>query len=431
MRKLVILILFISSYQLTFSQDRIYAQKVIDTLSSATFHGRGYVFNGDIKAAEYIRTEMKQAGVQPFVSDYFHPFSLNVNTFPSTMVVELIDDATPELIAGVHYVVNPSSNTLKGAFTTYFVSGKGLLNDKVFKRLQRSKCKGEVLVLDTMDKKNKELQKRKSVILKKFRGKALIEITTDLTWSVGRMPHSYGAIKLKAGILDIKHIKEHPRSFFFNIENKYIPEYKTKNVCGIIKGRTHPDSFVFFTAHYDHLGGMGKNTFIPGANDNASGVAMMLDMAKHFTENPPEYSLVFIGFAGEEAGLVGSYNFVKELKDIADPTKIKFVINMDLMGSGEKGMMAVNGKIYEKEFAMLETINKTKGYLPVVKKRGKAANSDHYFFSESGIPAFFFYLMGDYHFYHEVDDSAENLRLGEYYDKSFLLIKDFLEALQN
>jgi aminopeptidase YwaD len=431
MRKLIFLLFIVTASQNLFAQNRKYAQYIIDTLSSAEFHGRGYVFNGDIKSAEFIKTEMINAGLAPFVTDYFHPFTLNVNTFPSEMDMQVDSEDKSNLVPGVDFVVNPSSNSLHGTYATHYISGEDLQNNRTFRMLKRSKCKGKVLVLDTMDKKDKDLQHRKSLVLKNFKGKAVIEITDDLTWSVGRRPLNYGAVKLKTGMLDIAELKAQPQNITFGIQNEYIESYKAKNVCGIIKGAVRPDSFVFFTAHYDHLGRMGEDTYIPGANDNASGVAMMLDMAKYFSENPPKYSLVFIGFAAEEAGLVGSYNFVKELRSFVDPTKIRFVINMDLMGSGEKGIMAVNGKIFEEEFDILEQINSDKGYLPLVKKRGKAANSDHYFFSESGIPAFFFYLMGEYHFYHEVEDSAENLRLGKYYDRSFLLIRDFLEALQN
>jgi len=92
--------------------------------------------------------------------------------------------------------------------------------------------------------------------------------------------------------------------------------------------------------------------------------------------------------------------------------------------------MAVNGRVFTDEFDMLKDLNDNKGYLTDVRARGKAANSDHYFFSERGILAFFFYLMGPYHHYHNVNDSPENLRLDEHYDKSFRLIRDFIGELQ-
>ena len=73
--------------------------------------------------------------------------------------------------------------------------------------------------------------------------------------------------------------------------------------------------------------------------------------------------MVFIGFAAEEAGLVGSYFFVNDLEGYVEPSKIKFVVNMDLMGSGQEGIMAVNGAILPEAYALLEGINNEKKYL--------------------------------------------------------------------
>ncbi len=56
---------------------------------------------------------------------------------------------------------------------------------------------------------------------------------------------------------------------------------------------------------------MGGNTIFRGANDNASGIAMLLSLAKYYKENPPKYSIMFIAFGGEEIGLLGSQYFVK------------------------------------------------------------------------------------------------------------------------
>ena len=74
----------------------------------------------------------------------------------------------------------------------------------------------------------------------------------------------------------------------------------------MIKGTLFPDSFFVFTAHYDHLGTMGASVIFPGAHDNASGVAFLLDLARHFSSTPPPYSLIFLFLSGEEAGLKGS-----------------------------------------------------------------------------------------------------------------------------
>ena len=92
--------------------------------------------------------------------------------------------------------------------------------------------------------------------------------------------------------------------------------------------------------------------------------------------------------------------------------------------------MVFNGTINPSEFQLLKTINDKEKYLPAVKIRGKAANSDHYWFAQSGVPAFFFYLMGPYPFYHDVNDQATALPLTNF-EQAFMLFQSFISQLQN
>ena len=109
------------------------------------------------------------------------------------------------------------------------------------------------------------------------------------------------------------------------------------------------------TAHYDHLGRLGSETFFPGGNDNASGVAMMLSVAEKFKNKPlRNINLMVVAFAGEEIGLLGSKHLSEH--PVIPLDKIKFQLNMDIMGSGEKGITAVNGRIFKKEFKKLQKL---------------------------------------------------------------------------
>src|SRR5690606_28226653 len=133
------------------------------------------------------------------------------------------------------------------------------------------------------------------------------------------------------------------------------------------------DSFVVVSAHYDHLGMMGKGTYFRGASDNASGTSLMLDLAAHYAQTKPKYSMVFVAFGSEEIGLVGSKAFVD---DAVVPLKsIKAVLNIDLMGGGSEGVTVVNGSVYTKLFDLVELANKD-ARLSKIKVRGKSANSD-------------------------------------------------------
>ncbi len=105
-----------------------------------------------------------------------------------------------------------------------------------------------------------------------------------------------------------------------------------------------------------------------------------------------------------------------------------FVTNVDLVGTGNEGITVVNATEFPKEFNLLNRINDSTKYLVKINARGKAANSDHYWFTEKGVPAFFIYTLGGIKAYHDVFDKAETLPLNKYNDL-FKLIVNFNEKI--
>jgi hypothetical protein len=101
---------------------------------------------------------------------------------------------------------------------------------------------------------------------------------------------------------------------------------------------------------------------------------------------------------------------------------------MDIMGTGEDGITVVNGTLFKNEFDKLKQINLEHNFIKDVKIRGKAANSDHYFFSEHGVHACFIYTMGGIKAYHDIYDKAETLPLNEF-QNLFELITKFGDSL--
>ncbi len=108
--------------------------------------------------------------------------------------------------------------------------------------------------------------------------------------------------------------------------------------------------------------------------------------------------------------------------------RIKQLINIDIMGNAEKGITVVNGEVFRPQFDKLVAINQKANYLPTVAIRGKAKNSDHYYFSEKGIPSFFIYSMGGPGFYHDVMDTAASLQL-THYEKVAQCLIEFVNQL--
>lgn len=373
MKKLC-LIIFIINPVFLFAQDLAFGKQVVDTLTSTTFWGRGYTRDGMHKAADYLVAQFQSYGLSPLKGKTFlQDFSYPVNTFPGDMDVTVNGK---KLVPGKDFLVSPES--------------KGV------------KAKGKLLQMDSIQFFNQE----KRIIFK---------LEEKLTWSVAPEVADYTLIQL-----DKKSVSLPLSDFEVKIENKFVEKFKTANVCGMVKGTSKPDSLLFITAHYDHLGGMGSDTYFPGANDNASGVSLLLNLARYYAKNPPPYSVVFICFAGEEIGMVGSRYFTEN--PMVPLKNIRFLINTDLAGTGEEGITVVNATEFPKEFAMMTSINDQSHLLTKINVRGKAANSDHYFFTEKGVPSFFFYTMGGIKAYHDIYDKAETLPLNEHEDLFKLLI---------
>ena len=391
-------------------QDSLYTREIIKTLCSEKYHGRGYVKSGDKKTAVFIEKEFKRNGLKPFpFSGYRQYFSFSVNTFPSKMEVK-IDGKL--LAAGIDYIVHPGSPTIKGTF-------KVLRVNKSISAYTDDELKDQWILLDTNQTDNLLSNEDFKDWLhpnKKINGIVKVE-PKKLTWSVSTSVQEFGMITLlKSSIVD------YPESIALNIQTKFIEKHSTSNVLGYIEGKIRKDSLILVSAHYDHLGRMGEEVIFPGANDNASGIAMLMQLGKHFslTENQPEYSMLFVAFAGEEAGLIGSKFYTEN--PLFPLSKIKFLLNLDLLGTGDEGMMVVNATEFPSEFQKLDSINNVHQYLPKISKRGKAANSDHYWFSEAGVPSFFCYTLGGISAYHDVYDIAETLPLTKFNELQKLFI---------
>ena len=110
------------------------------------------------------------------------------------------------------------------------------------------------------------------------------------------------------------------------------------NLIGVIEGK-RPDEMVLFSAHYDHLGigqSVGGDSIYNGANDDASGVTAVIELARYFqSQAKPERTLVFVVFTAEEVGGYGSQYFSKQL----NPSKIVAMLNIEMIGKiSNKGL---------------------------------------------------------------------------------------------
>lgn len=201
--------------------------------------------------------------------------------------------------------------------------------------------------------------------------------------------------------------------------------YRSQNICGYIPGQV--DTMIVFTAHYEHLG-MHLDTIFPGAHDNASGTAAIMDIARMAAKQPGYYTYVFLLFGGEESGLVGSHYFADN--PLISFSKVKLLINIDLFCGGDEGLMVVNGKSPETSHYVdiLEMLNTRNGYTPKVNRRDNAPNSDHWYLSAHCPSIFIYTLGGPYGGYHSPTDTCEGCGLANYH-RHMLLLRSFVEHL--
>jgi Zn-dependent M28 family amino/carboxypeptidase len=203
------------------------------------------------------------------------------------------------------------------------------------------------------------------------------------------------------------------------------------NVAAVVPGMDAAAAALVIGAHYDHLGMGGAGSLDakpdgrlhPGADDNASGVAALVELARRLAPRRGELrrSVVFAAFAGEEEGTLGSSFFVKTPP--AAVRAIAAMLNLDMVGRLRGGALEVHGTGTSAAFpALVEGANRTAGLRLVLDPKG-AGPSDHNAFFLAGHPVLAF-TTGVHDDYHRPTDTAERVD-----GPGLLRIVDFVESL--
>jgi hypothetical protein len=384
-------------------------------------HGRGYVSKGVEKAALYLGRKYKEIGLSSFKSDssYLQEFSFAVNTFPGDVKLML---QKKQQKPGVDFLVHEASNSYQDARVKIrTIDLRDVKDTASWNNVKLGFREDRGYLLKHADTVVKYLKlNRRQFAAELPKALFLVPKHGKLTWSVGRE-------QVEATIFYVEDtvMPRYTRRAAAKVEARFIPDFKSDNVIGFVPGTDRPDSFIVISAHFDHLGKMGKEALFPGAHDNASGTALMLYLATWFKAHPQRYSIAFIGFSGEEAGLVGSEYFTEH--PLFPLSNIGFVVNLDMTGDASDGITVVNAVEQKEAFSLLNRINSEKKYLPKILERNQTQNSDHYHFSKHGVPAIFIYSMGAKGYYHDVFDKAQELSLANIDMLSRLLIDFTIE----
>lgn len=182
------------------------------------------------------------------------------------------------------------------------------------------------------------------------------------------------------------------------------------NVVGYINNIA--ENTVVIGAHYDHLGYGGEGSLYKGekaihngADDNASGVAVMLDLARRLKDTNTANNYVFIAFSGEEMGLLGSNYFVKN--PTIDTKAVSYMINMDMVGRlKQDSTLAVYGTGTSPIFK--QVLSSHNDNFKLIEKESGVGPSDHTSFYLSDIPVLHFFT-GQHEDYHKPGDDSDKL----------------------
>jgi hypothetical protein len=196
------------------------------------------------------------------------------------------------------------------------------------------------------------------------------------------------------------------------------PAVDIDNPIGTKLGTTLADEWIVVGAHYDSRNSVrcdGVANPQPGANDNASGCAGVIELARVFASVPTERSILFMCFSGEEQGLVGSRRYVESLTVSGDIARVKHMINLDMIGFDPSGALDARVDTNSANAALLTQYAAAAAtYAPelnVIGSSSTSANTDHWYFLQAGVPAVFTWENGAsiYPHYHQSTDVPANM----------------------
>lgn len=425
-------------------------------LASENLQGRGTGAPGLEKAADYIARQFRLSGLKPLNGgSYFQPLTVTVKAQlgPANHLVSHIDAKKQAFKLTEDFVPLNFSDSSKLScpvvFAGYGITAKELNYDDYAAADVKGKC---VLLLryepQEFDEKSvfagKAYTEHAQLPSKAFNArlhgaKAVLFINnmaarpseTDKLEKFGttagpansglpfvQLKAEIGERWIKAAGRDLREIVSQidkdlkPRSFALPDSLRLELETdvrqvrrQVRNVAGYLPGET--DEYVIIGAHYDHLGLGEQHSLAPslagkphlGADDNASGTAGVIELASYFgSRTRPRRGLLFLAFAGEELGLLGSSYYVN--RPLLPLNKAAAMLNMDMIGRVQQGKLFVGGSGTGSTLkSVLGSVATTVDLKLDLSEQSGYGSSDHTSFTTKEVPILFFFsgLHADYH----------------------------------
>ena len=446
-------------------------KKIIHILTADSLEGRGTGTEGQKKAGKYINESFKRIGLSPFhQGSYFENFELKQSywgeVYLETAKVKLINfenmvfqgrtvyhsEVEREIVFGGRGT-EEELNQIDVVDRFVFIFAENLrAGSEISRILAKRKAFGVILAnpknevqFESIKRTFKDFSLAKRFALQKEDNSDNRQTNWDTIKSVNSILIPNSQIKNVMGLsmaklkklIEQNKISEAPTVKVKAKFERVVNNIETTNIVGILEGKT--DKTIVVTAHYDHLGKTDKKYF-PGADDNASGVAALLELAEYFSSlKNLNYSMMFLAVSAEEAGLLGSSFHVN--KDSFNPENILCTINIDMIsriddrhekadylyciGSDQSENLDKLIKEADQSFADCSfdySMNNTKDPLGIFTR------SDHYNFYKKGIPSLFFF-SGLHQDYHKTTDTPEKINYKNL-EYRVQLIAQVIEQLQ-
>lgn len=444
-----------------------YYVEVVKELSADKYYGRSNYNNGNIKAGEYILSQIEALGVKTVPQEIvnaawegkekpaLHSLQPEFKSLITPCDARRFAHATPEQLSymqhynfplnaqrgaveltvdgdtlkhTIDYTLKEFSPTYKGELEVVYLDNKYLHPNKFCTYLNSGEFKDKAVVLDwdcfreTMyTYPGIEVYKTYFVPLDKVgalicRGKELLPYFKSRNHFNTPMPV----------FITNEAFPENAKKVSINVEAEMI-DHDAHNIIAFIPGTEDTQKHFILACHYDHLGICGEKEIFNGANDNSSGTAMLLNLMRHFKLNPPKYSVMFIFFDAEENNLLGSFFYADN--PVLPLENIQYFVELDMIGDNGNNIYCQISDPGEEGLAFLNKINSSmENPFAKLDRHPMDDYADHYPFGLKGVPAIYIELDGDTNKnYHSPRDTFENFYSNNY-NRLFALVTKFVEG---
>lgn len=446
-----------SKYKVSYKE---YYNSTVKELSSVEYCGRNNYNNGDIKAAKFIIGQLQSFGIAPmyrqsdtetvarpsFKSEvhpggwgrweeqdstyrpYLQNFCFPLNVMRGQMSVS-IDGK--QLTPTVDYIVKEFSPTCKGEFAIATLDSAYYQNPELFVgKLNSGEFKNSFVILDWKLFLQKELYDTPFDVYQKCIA-PLCNVGGLILKQQEQFPYfkarSYYNSNMPVLMVN-ENFPANAQRIAVDIESRMIENHDAHNIIAYLPGKSDSETCITFAAHYDHLGLMGKENLFPGANDNSSGVAMLLALAKYYSANTPNNNIQFMFLDAEETNLLGAFYYTENPYEPL--SRIKYWIEPDMIGDNGDELICEISDEGALGLNLLRSLNsKMENPFNEIRCNELTDNSDHYAFAIKHVPAMYLTVEGDmYQYYHTPRDTYEHTSDANF-NRLFDLIRQFVDNI--